>query len=259
MKRQSSSEDEAKTAEPPLIYSLKNNWSLKSQKPALSTMSSIDLDLPTTPKFLDPTQIGFGSNSGVLMENPNGRIADIISSGETRKSMDPLDSWLSKTMKEVEIVLGVTQLMDDDHYYKTEIRTNIEIENKMQANETKKDSEVNREWLRKISVFKSKIHEMDIEIEKEENSLAKLGGGSHLRKHVAMLKTQLERMHENPEILKIKEKNRELTRMRDEQIALSVDLFKENKELREKIGVRNEKLAKLSSIIQNYASGATLK
>jgi len=124
----------------------------------------------------------------------------------------------------------------------------------MSSANQKKEPEVIREFLLKINEFKSKIQEKDAEIEKEEKSLSELRGGPHLKQQVEKLRTQLQEEPTSPEILKAIERNRVLTRERDEHLALTGDLIKENVELREKIRQRNEQLSKLSAIIQNHAS-----
>jgi len=124
----------------------------------------------------------------------------------------------------------------------------------MSSANQKKESEAFRSFLLTINEFKSKIQEKDVEIEKEEKSLAELGGGPHLKQQVEELRIQLQEEPTSPEIQKANERNRVLTRERDEHLALTGDLIKENVELREKIRQRNEQLSKLSAIIQNHAS-----
>jgi len=136
-------------------------------------------------------------------------------------------------------------------HHKSEIAT---VTNRLGQVNQKKESEVIRELLQKINDFRAKIEETDAEIKREEESLVDLGGGPHLKQQVEQLKSQLQDEPTSSEILKAKERNRALTRERDEHLALTTDLLKENVELREKIRLRNEQLAKLSTVIQNYAS-----
>jgi len=141
--------------------------------------------------------------------------------------------------------------MSQHQYHKSEIPI---VTNRLGQANQKKESEVIRELLQKINDFKAKIEEKDAEIKREEESLADLGGGPHLKQQVEQLKSQLQDEPTSSEILKAKERNRALTRERDEHLALTSDLLKENVELREKIRLRNEQLTKLSTVIQSYAS-----
>jgi len=141
-------------------------------------------------------------------------------------------------------------------YHKSELTT---VTNRFGQANQKKESVVIRELLQKINDFKAKIQKNDAEIKREQESLVDLGCGPHLKQKVEQLRSQLQEEPTSPKILKAKEQNRVLTRERDDHLALTGDLLRENAKLREKIRLRNEQLKKLSSLIQNYASKPAYK
>jgi len=136
-------------------------------------------------------------------------------------------------------------------YHKSELTA---VTNRLGWANQKKESVVIRELLDNINEFMTKIQEKDAEIRREEQSLADLGGGPHLKQKIEQLRCQLQEESTSPEMLKAKDQNLVLMRQRDERLALTGELLKENLVLREKIRLRNEQLTKLSTIIQSYAS-----